>query len=109
MWFRAELQSHVKTILRDKLLTDIFFTAGASQQYNKGSQASVPSTNYGVPVSGPSSFGSGSSFGSSSFGQQGSNFGQSGAASRQYLAPKLSSSNQNIPQQPFDEETGYHY
>ncbi|CAH2089155.1 unnamed protein product [Euphydryas editha] len=78
-------------------------TRFTSQQYNQGSQYSN--------LDSVGSY-SGSSHGSASgtFGSQGS-FGsqpQFGAASRQYLAPKTSSF-QNIPQQAFDEQTGYHY
>ncbi|XP_038211316.1 pupal cuticle protein 36-like [Zerene cesonia] len=69
----------------------------ARQQYSQNQYNSqVPSTQYGQPQFGALSQ-SGNGFGSaprSSF-----------EANRQYLAPKA----QDIPQQPFDEQTGYHY
>ncbi|KAJ8717635.1 hypothetical protein PYW07_005565 [Mythimna separata] len=95
-----------------------------SQQQNRypGQQSGVsrqylaPRSQYGAPQGGSSfgspqgasSFGSpqsGSSFGSPSYQQFGQ---QSAAASRQYLAPRIGS-NQQPPQQAFDEQTGYQY
>ncbi|XP_050674656.1 filaggrin-2-like [Leptidea sinapis] len=60
-----------------------------------------------------SAYNSGSNgFGSSGFPSSQGSFGSQGqsqfGASRQYLAPK-SSNIQELPQQPFDEQTGYHY
>ncbi|CAK1550816.1 unnamed protein product [Leptosia nina] len=53
-------------------------------------------------ASGPSFGGHGGAFGRGSFGQEQPS---QSFASRQYLAPKA----QEIPQQPFDEQTGYQY
>ncbi|PZC78047.1 hypothetical protein B5X24_HaOG202650 [Helicoverpa armigera] len=88
-----------------------------SQQYNgqHGSQYSAPSSQYSAPnsqYSAPSSQYSAprsqySAAPSSQYGAPVGSFGQS-ATSRQYLAPRASSS-QQYPQQAFDEQTGYQY
>ncbi|CAH4032530.1 pupal cuticle protein 36-like [Pieris brassicae] len=110
------------------------FAAQPSNQYGQPQLAAQPSNQYGQPqfgtqpnhqsqpIGGPShQFGLSSSqnqFGANSQYNQpqsapsttgpngfASRFGQNSAASRQYLVPKA----QEIPQQPFDEQTGYQY
>ncbi|XP_073953663.1 uncharacterized protein [Choristoneura fumiferana] len=107
------------------------FGSQPNSQYGAGSNGFGSQGSNGFGSQGSSGFGSQGSngFGSQSsngFGSQGSNgFGSQGSngfgsnarsqqgsrvdASRQYLAPKTSSSFDRIPQQSFDEETGYHY
>ncbi|XP_022119546.2 41 kDa spicule matrix protein-like [Pieris rapae] len=106
------------------------FGAQPSNQYGQPQFGAQPSNQYGQPqfgaqpnhqsqpIGAPShQFGLSSSqnqFGANSQYNQpqsapsngfASRFGQDSATSRQYLAPKT----QEIPQQPFDEQTGYQY
>ncbi|XP_063386124.1 ATP-dependent RNA helicase glh-2-like [Cydia fagiglandana] len=79
-----------------------FVSQGSQGFGSQGSQGS-----HGFGSQGSQGFGS---QGSKGFGSQGSSFGSQGARQqnlRQYLAPKTS--HDNIPQQPFDPESGYIY
>ncbi|XP_063894300.1 pro-resilin-like [Helicoverpa armigera] len=77
------------------------YSAPSSQYSAPSSQYSAPSSQYSAPRS------QYSAAPSSQYGAPAGSFGQS-ATSRQYLAPRASSS-QQYPQQAFDEQTGYQY
>ncbi|XP_013137125.1 PREDICTED: DEAD-box ATP-dependent RNA helicase 9 [Papilio polytes] len=83
-----------------------YSSAGSNGFARSGSSLRAPSTQYGTP-----SFGNNNGFGAQGGSQYAQGRTQSGSAgpSNQYLAPARSNSFQNLPQQDFDEQTGYHY
>ncbi|XP_014365741.2 pupal cuticle protein 36 [Papilio machaon] len=90
-----------------------YSSAGSNGFARSGSSSfRAPNTQYGT-----TSFGNNNGFGGQGGSQYSQNAGQhaqgrtqpGAGLSNQYLAPARSNSFQNIPQQSFDEQSGYHY
>ncbi|KPJ09507.1 hypothetical protein RR48_13141 [Papilio machaon] len=87
-----------------------YSTSGSNGFARSGSSLGAPSTQYGTPSFGNNNGAQGGSQYSQGAGQYAQGRTQPGAGvNNQYLAPSRSNSFQNIPQQSFDEQTGYHY